>query len=85
MACMNDADCNTNLCSDGVCSTLPDVSTCEPSDAGATCSDCLMNGLETDTDCGGDSCDPCVIGQKCSSDYDCIKGSRCSNLICSPS
>jgi hypothetical protein len=45
---------------------------------GASCSDELMNGDETDVDCGGPSCDRCGIGKLCLSSDDCA-GSVCSN------
>ena len=43
-----------------------------------TCSDSLLNGDETDTDCGG-SCSPCGGGKKCAS------GSDCASTICDAS
>lgn len=37
---------------------------------GATCSDGIANGTETDVDCGGD-CDPCETEMMCARDGDC--------------
>jgi hypothetical protein len=45
---------------------------CEPDPVNATCADCSKNGLETDVDCGGDSCLPCGPGRTCGLDYDCM-------------
>ena len=42
-----------------------------------SCTDGLLNGDESDTDCGGKDCDPCR------SDYKCINSNDCeANLIC---
>jgi hypothetical protein len=35
------------------------------------CSDQLRHGDESDTDCGGMSCDPCEVGRFCLADEDC--------------
>jgi hypothetical protein len=43
----------------------------------AHCGDCLINGPETDLDCGGDSCNPCETGQECAWDGDC-ESAACS-------
>jgi hypothetical protein len=50
-----------------------------------TCSDGLKSGVETDADCGGPLCQPCITGQTCAVAVDCA--SRvCTNLKCaSPS
>jgi hypothetical protein len=34
--------------------------------------DGVQNGKETDTDCGGGTCAPCVTGDKCVVDTDCV-------------
>jgi hypothetical protein len=57
-ACLVDADCASSLCGED--------KTCLPS----SCTDTLLNGDETDIDCGG-SCDACDDGQFCSVDSDC--------------
>lgn len=46
------------------------------------CGDCLMNGDETDIDCGGDACSPCESGQKCAWDTDCESGSCSASGTC---
>jgi hypothetical protein len=38
---------------------------------GATCSDGVKNGNETDVDCGGPDCPPCANGRLCDSNTDC--------------
>ncbi len=47
----------------------------------ATCSDGVLNGQETDVDCGGFSCDPCEGGQTCSISSDC-ESSVCNGGVC---
>lgn len=36
-----------------------------------TCRDDVVNGNESDTDCGGNSCDECDLGDKCKTNSDC--------------
>lgn len=46
-------------------------------DAGLASSSCIdgqINGSETDTDCGGDSCDPCPLTAQCTRASDCQSG-----------
>ena len=47
------------MCSAGVC-------------AAASCSDGLLNGSESDIDCGGPDCTPCADGHYCAGDNDCL-------------
>jgi hypothetical protein len=42
--------------------------------ATTTCQDGVKNFNETDTDCGGSACSPCVAGSACKSGSDCISG-----------
>lgn len=63
----------------------PDLFYCSPTDgclprSGSPCDDTLMNGDETDIDCGG-SCDPCANGSSCLSPIDCESG-FCNAGIC---
>src|SRR4051812_46562718 len=37
-----------------------------------SCADGMKNGAETDTDCGGGACPPCVLGKRCGSASDCV-------------
>ena len=45
----------------------------------ASCTDGLLNGEETDIDCGGPQCPACNDGQKC------LVGSDCLSGVCDPS
>ena len=49
-----------------------------------TCNDNVKNGLESDLDCGGDTCDPCADGKQCTQGTDCTsgqcKGGKCAAL-----
>ena len=66
--CYEDSDCESGWCNDeGICEN-------------SSCSDGILNGLESDIDCGG-NCDPCPIGFACILDDDCISGS-CESGIC---
>jgi len=47
-----------------------------------TCTDGMMNGLETDRDCGG-KCAPCAIGKHCNDNPDCLSD-YCNGGICAP-
>lgn len=46
-----------------------------------TCTDTMMDGDETDIDCGG-SCAPCRSGQRCYNDIDCHSRMVCKRGIC---
>lgn len=48
-----------------------------------TCTDGLLNGTETDVDCGGPSCGPCVDARQCVADVDCKSG-KCRGRACAP-
>lgn len=58
-------------CMEGVCD--PATLTCSAS----TCMDKVKNGMETDVDCGGPTCDDCLTGKACASPTDCV------SLVCS--
>jgi hypothetical protein len=45
------------------------------------CDDRERNGNETAVDCGGDSCQKCVVGDACRNDSDCVSG-ECTNGVC---
>jgi hypothetical protein len=62
-------------CQSGVCAGSPSV--CQP----PSCSDAVMNGPETDVDCGGSTCQPCATGKSCAVDSDCVSGA-CSGGSC---
>ena len=56
------------VCAAGVC-------------AAASCTDGVLNGAETDTDCGGKACYPCGAGKKCGGAADC-GGAVCTAGVC---
>lgn len=63
--CYGAADCMSKVC--GVIrSQSPNYQCCPNS-----CGDGLMNGTETDVDCGGNSCPGCLTYGACRSDDDC--------------
>src|SRR5258708_8814613 len=48
-----------------------------------TCGDNIVNGEETDVDCGGRICTPCNSGKHCAVDRDCRSKLCNSDLVCS--
>lgn len=67
--CVESIDCETDLlCHDGTC-------------VGLGCMNDAQDGTETDTDCGGDDCKPCITGQSCGADKDCESG-VCGDAKC---
>lgn len=47
------------------------------------CHDGVMNGDETDVDCGGATCGvACTSGQRCGGDADCANGDLCTGGVC---
>lgn len=60
--CVSNADCMMGICGPGnVCIT-------------ELCNDAVKNGSETDVDCGGMDCPPCVPGDECLLAADCTSG-----------
>jgi hypothetical protein len=49
-----------------------------------SCTDGVKDGHETDVDCGGPQCMPCMTGKICLVDADCIHGDTCTAGICQP-
>lgn len=47
------------------------------------CDDSLRNGGETDVDCGGPTCAPCLVDQFCKVSADCVTG-VCKGYRCQP-
>ncbi|MCB2195746.1 MAG: hypothetical protein KQH79_07790 [Bacteroidetes bacterium] len=62
-------------CSEGTCISGICVSDTE------TCNDGIINGAETDVDCGGPDCQPCSTASLCNVNSDCESG-ICVNGIC---
>ncbi len=69
--CEVDEDCMSANCLDD--------GTCGP--AGSACDDAMLNGEETDVDCGGPDCDPCDTGETCMEGTDCASG-LCEDMTC---
>jgi hypothetical protein len=46
------------------------------------CSDGVKDGSETDVDCGGPLCPPCVQGKSCLAGSDCKSGLFCADAFC---
>jgi hypothetical protein len=63
VACFHASDCHQGQ----VCSAM---NTCVP----PSCTDGVLDGLETDVDCGGGTCPPCAVGKMCLLDSDCASG-----------
>ena len=50
-----------------------------------SCTNALRDGDESDVDCGGGSCAPCLAGQRCAIDRDCHQaGDPCFRDVCNP-
>lgn len=80
--CANGADCQTGTCVAKRCVSPPDAGPPCDMSPDPTCHDCKKNALETDVDCGGDSCAPCGAGKGCVSGADCTTGSCDANHHC---
>jgi len=48
---------------------------------GPSCHNNVLDGDETDTDCGGDACGPCAAKSVCEEDLDCVSGD-CEGARC---
>jgi len=59
--CLVDTDCATNACDAAGNTCVADQ-----------CADHHKDGAETDVDCGGGTCAPCVVTKGCSVDSDCV-------------
>ena len=60
-ACLSNFDCASGFCNNRICSTTTT----------ASCTDGVLNGTETDVDCGGASCPACLPGRFCAVAADC--------------
>ncbi|GBG27607.1 Zinc metalloproteinase-disintegrin-like [Hondaea fermentalgiana] len=67
---------SADVCSAGVCVTSSSVQKLS-----LHCSDDVLDGDETDVDCGGTDCDPCQVDEKCLVDDDCAQEGN-SGLAC---
>lgn len=68
--CLDAADCASGVCAQSAC--VP-----------AQCNDHVKNGDETDTDCGGPSCNACLAGKACALGADCVS-LVCTGAVCQP-
>ena len=66
LRCTADGDCKSRNCHDNVC---------------VSCSNAMIDGAESDVDCGGPTCSKCVDGSACSSAQDCAP-SVCNASVC---
>lgn len=88
VACLEDADCRSLYCADGVCHNrrCSSDSECDKGkcDGGfcATCLDGKANGDETALDCGGAFCGGCGVGLGCRDASDCASGLVCQSGVC---
>jgi hypothetical protein len=78
-ACVANTDCNSGVCSSTV-SNKAGSGTC----ATPTCTDTVLNGNETDVDCGGATC-TATCGTTPATCFQCAQGAACAaNIDCAP-
>eukprot|EP00924_Labyrinthula_sp_SR-Ha-C_P015829 augustus_masked-scaffold_4-processed-gene-10.41-mRNA-1 protein AED:0.48 eAED:0.48 QI:0/0/0/0.33/1/1/3/0/3038 len=65
-ACQKDSHCKSSQCINSICSS---------------CANFLLDGAETDIDCGGNCWKKCYLNQNCAIDSDCFSG-VCLNSTC---
>lgn len=71
----------TTTLTTGVTASTGDTSS-GSSGSGASCFDWMVNGDESDIDCGGSICAGCPVGQQCAQDhYNCLS-EACNGSIC---
>jgi hypothetical protein len=58
---------------DHICRKYPSV---------VSCDNHVKDGDESDTDCGGERCEPCSNGKRCAQDADCDAGNTCDEGVC---
>jgi len=75
--CNHWSDCLSGECNDNICGECLGSGCVTP----PTCSDGLLNGDESDIDCGGAECDGCADGSDCTDGSDCLSG-ECNDDIC---
>ena len=95
-SCAKNSDCASGNCAankcdhksctkDDECATVDKTATCFLVDSGkgycVSCSNGVLDGDETDTDCGGSCSTKCANGKKCLIDSDCANGT-CSDSAC---
>ena len=70
LGCAANTDCISGVCTNNVCQA-------------PTCEDNVLNGDETDVDCGGAICNACDEGQACAANNDCASD-VCADNVCAP-
>ncbi len=87
-ACL--ATCKNAVCGDGAIlmgmeecddGNMSDADACTNTCKTPTCMDKLVDGAETDVDCGGMDCPKCATGKKCAVGSDCASGA-CTGMVC---
>jgi hypothetical protein len=88
-ACTGHADCASANCVNGLCACKPLTCADYPTQCGSLsngcgatiqcscaplCMDTMQDGHETDVNCGGGDCSPCMAGQACMVASDCDTG-----------
>ncbi len=89
VVCGANFTCSAGSCVASSCSTNADCSggdvclsgTCQA----PTCSDLIKDGLETDVDCGGNTCGVCTVGRSCLTGTDCTSGVCAAGTCQTPS
>jgi cysteine-rich repeat protein len=75
--CADTKKCSIDLdCANGYCNQLVTPHVC----ATPACNDSAKNGSETDTDCGGATCDG--LGDRCADTKSCLVGNDCLDGVC---
>lgn len=69
--CLSDIDCRGSVCQSGTC-------------VAAHCVNGVLDGTETDIDCGGGECGGCLAGESCVLASDCLGGGACDQGTCVP-
>ena len=62
-------------------SVMPDLVSTPDLTFPASCFNAVMDGTETDVDCGGPTCPPCAPGKMCMNAFDCVS-KQCAGLKC---
>ena len=71
--CVGNDDCDSGVCD-------PVTNTC----VAPACDDSVLNGTETDVDCGGDACPACDTGETCDDGDDCVSAGCTGNACNAP-
>jgi hypothetical protein len=81
-ACAIEKDCVSMFCSARqLCAPMDGRVTCgTEGEGGPSCGDCILNGGETDIDCGSDVCHACRQGKVCQVDADCLSAACVANV-----